>query len=92
MISGFVRSLGQSYKEVNDYENFTMEVMRLLSFETMISEDEFNSMSVDELTDTLEKEAWDFYNSRSESISEKLYPVIEDVYEREGKSSHTCHY
>ena len=74
------------FQEMRDYENFRIEVIRIFSLDTQISEDEFFRKRTDELAEELYAEAIHFYSRKSENISKQVLPVIKDVYENQNSS------
>ncbi len=72
------------YKELNNYEGFHLELIRLFSVDTNISQDEFTSLSISNLTDKVFLEVSDFYKRKSEAIAQQAYPVLKDVYDTRG--------
>ncbi len=64
-----------------EFEDFKLEVLRLLSIEVPFSENDFLRASEDELTEKLFEAAIDSFKRKSEIISTQAWPVIKDVYE-----------
>ena len=74
---------------VNDYhgstemfEDFNMELMRLLSIGSPVDADEFAKISAPDLTQKIYEVMIDSYKRKVDFISRQAYPVIKDVYEK----------
>ena len=78
--------LVEEYQSYQDYDGFKLECIRTLSVETQIQEDEFKQDKVSELTEKLNANTLDAYKRKSDSIQEKVYPVVKDVYEKQGQT------
>ncbi|MFA8435862.1 MAG: preprotein translocase subunit SecA [Marinifilaceae bacterium] len=71
---------------VNEYhggsfEDFKMELIRALSIESPVSEQEFMKMKADEISEKIYKIVLDAHKRKVETICAQAYPVIKDVYE-----------
>ncbi len=73
--------LVNEYHGSDMFEDFNMELMRLLSLESPVSEDEFKKMSQSEITNTIYEKMIGNYNRKVEAISKQAFPVIKNVYE-----------
>jgi preprotein translocase subunit SecA len=78
-------SLVQEYYGAAPFADFSFEVLRILSVEPPITEDEFIKISEDEITQKLNEVALENYNRKKEIIARQAMPVIKDVYEHQGK-------
>ncbi len=74
---------------VNDYhgstemfEDFNMELMRLLSVGSPVDAEEFAKISAPDLTQKIYDVMIDGYKRKVDFISRQAYPVIKDVYEK----------
>ncbi len=74
-------SIVNEYHDVKDYENFAMEVLRVLAIEPPFGEEEFKKMSAQEASDDLYKKAEDNYIHKNEYIANKAFPIIKNIYE-----------
>ncbi|HWZ35088.1 MAG TPA: SEC-C metal-binding domain-containing protein, partial [Mucilaginibacter sp.] len=79
-----VEDVVTEYKEMNNFEGFRLEIIRLFSVDLEISQDEFTGTSLNSLTDKVFAEVTDFYKRKSEAIAQQAYPVINDVYTTRG--------
>ena len=65
-----------------DFEGFNLELIRLMSMESPVSEQEFLKIKSDELIDKTYHEMVATYTRKMETISKQAYPVIREVYEQ----------
>jgi len=73
------------YKEVNNYNGFQLELIRVFSVDTIITEDEFASGNINSLTDKAFDEVAAFYKRKAEAIANQAYPVLKDVFTTRGE-------
>jgi preprotein translocase subunit SecA len=59
-----------------------MELIRLMSIEAPVTEQEFMKMKPEDLLDRVYQEMVSTYTRKMETISRQAYPVIRDVYEQ----------
>ncbi|MFV0366730.1 MAG: preprotein translocase subunit SecA [Mangrovibacterium sp.] len=67
-----------------DFEEFKLELIRICSIESPISEDEFRSQKPDQIIDVIYQVMIDSYTRKVEAISKQAWPVIKDVQENRG--------
>ncbi len=68
-----------------DYSEFSLEVLRNLSAEPPIDEAEYMKDDTDEITEKLFESVREKYYRKQESIAQQAWPVIKDVFEKQGK-------
>src|ERR1700710_854207 len=68
------------FKESNNYDGFQLEIIRVFSVDTEITEDAFASTTLNNLIDLIYGEAMDFYKRKSEAIANQAFPVLKDVF------------
>jgi preprotein translocase subunit SecA len=73
------------YQDVNDFAGLKLETIRALSVEVPFDEDTFMKDDISALTDTLYQSVLDAYKRKSKNIQERVYPVVKNVYERQGQ-------
>ena len=73
------------YKEENNYEGFQLELIRVFSVDTEVTEDIFGSTSINPLTDRIFHEVTAFYKRKSEAIAAQAFPVLKDVFTTRGE-------
>jgi len=72
------------YQEQRDFQGFEIELLRTLSIESPVSEDEFMRIHEDELLDKIYHSAIAAYRHRMDQIGRTAFPVIRNVYEQQG--------
>ena len=68
----------------NDYQNFIFELIRFSSTTSPFNEEEFKSLTEQELTDQLFDVVYKHYKEKLERNAKAAFPVIKDVYENHG--------
>lgn len=66
------------------FEEFELEVMRTLSIESGITEEDWKTVSLSQLTQQFINNLEDAYRRKMEHLSDKIYPVVKDVFETQG--------
>ncbi len=64
-----------------DFEDFKLELIRVLSIESPISEEEFMKEKPEDISQKIYEIVLDAHKRKVETISKQAYPVIKDVYE-----------
>jgi len=82
MMYDSVEELANDYYGSGMFEDFNMELMRLLSIESPVNEEEFGKLKPEEVVDRIYQDMINGYNRKVETISKQAYPVIKDVYEK----------
>jgi preprotein translocase subunit SecA len=85
MISDFSEDLVISNKEDGDYEDFLMDLVRYVVMQTNITKNDFTNEKNEDLIERLYEEIQSLYKHKTESIANKAYPVIRNVYNDKGK-------
>ncbi len=85
MMSDICDELISTYQELRSYSEFTLELIRLFSHETAITENELLNGKHDTVADKLFDELFDHYKCKIESVGAQAWPVIEDVYNNRGQ-------
>ncbi|MCW3083665.1 MAG: preprotein translocase, SecA subunit [Bacteroidetes bacterium] len=73
------------YHDVKDFENFNLEVIRVLAIESPVDEQEFSKKNAEELTQLLYQKAELNYTQKNDFIAKKSFPVFKDVYETQSQ-------
>ncbi len=81
MMFDAVENLVNEFHGSDMFQEFNLELIRLMSIESPVSEQEFNQMKPDEVTRTIYEKMISAYSRKMETISRQAYPVIKDVYE-----------
>jgi preprotein translocase subunit SecA len=71
-----------------DYDEFNLELMRLMSLNSPVKQDDFIKLKPEEIVDQIYQVMIGTYNRKVETISKQAYPVIKEVYETK---SHLYH-
>ncbi|MDY0903678.1 preprotein translocase subunit SecA [Pedobacter sp. CFBP9032] len=85
MVYDVAEDIVTEYKEEANYEGFKLEVIKNFSLDTAITEKEFSSTNVAQLTEKLFDEAETFYARKSEAVIQQSLPVLTQVYEERGE-------
>ncbi|MFW6145468.1 MAG: preprotein translocase subunit SecA, partial [bacterium] len=75
-------SIVAEFQDSSDFEGFKFELIRSLSIESPISEEEFLKMSAEDVVEKIYEVVKDTYKRKEETIAQQAYPVIKDVYEK----------
>jgi preprotein translocase subunit SecA len=82
MIYDTVDSIVAEYQPNGAFEEFNMELIRLMSIESPVSQDEFMRMKPEAIVDRVYHEMVESYSRRVNAIAQQAYPVIRDVFEQ----------
>jgi len=85
MVFDVAEDVVTEYKEVSNYDGFKLEVIRNFSSDTTITEEEFNSKNIHQLTDRLFEEVTDFYARKSDAIMNQSMQVLRQVFAERGE-------
>jgi preprotein translocase subunit SecA len=77
-----IENLVTEYQSNSMFDEFNLELIRLMSMESPVLEPEFSRMNADELVEKVYHEMVATYTRRTEIIAKQAYPVIRDVYEQ----------
>lgn len=84
MIFDVSQSIVSKTKVENDYKEFEFEIIKHFTMEAPVSENDFKTKQIPELTDLLYKAASEDYRMKLELLKEKSFPIIENVYQNQG--------
>ncbi|CAG0998604.1 MAG: preprotein translocase subunit SecA [Bacteroidetes bacterium] len=84
MLMDMCESLINEYREQKNFTEFKLELIRVFSIDTPVSEEQFFEMPTNELAELLYENAMKHYDLKKESISKTSFPVIKDVFENQG--------
>ena len=82
MMYDTVESLVAEYQGTEDFEDFNLELMRALSIESPVSEEEFKKADTRELVERIYQVMIDTYNRKVQNIARQAFPVIKEVFEK----------
>ncbi|MBL7889434.1 MAG: preprotein translocase subunit SecA [Bacteroidia bacterium] len=80
------QAITNEFHPFKDYENFQIEVLRILSIESPVDENTFAKQDAATIAKTLYQHAEAHYNAKNEFIAHKAFPIIKGVFEGQ---SHT---
>ena len=83
MIYDACENIVEELQANKEYENFKLELIRLLATESPVSEEEFKDNSVEVLTEKVYENCYKSYQAKSSAIASQAYPVIKDVFENQ---------
>ncbi|MEN8116546.1 MAG: preprotein translocase subunit SecA [Bacteroidota bacterium] len=81
MMYDSVEELVNDYHGADMFEDFNMELLRLLSIESPVNAEEFKTLNPGEVIERIYEKMINGYNRKVEVISKQAYPVIKNVYE-----------
>ncbi|MGQ7869930.1 preprotein translocase subunit SecA [Sunxiuqinia sp. sy24] len=84
MMYDSLENLVNEYYGSEQFEDFNLELVRLMSIESPVSADDFARLKPEEIIDQIYQVMIQTFSRKVETISKQAYPVIKDVYE--GKS------
>ncbi len=79
-----VEDVVTEYKEVNNYEGYRLEVIRLFSVDIELTQEQFAATSLNNLVDRTFADVTEFYKRKSEAIAQQAFPILKDVYTTRG--------
>jgi len=85
MMYDSVEELVNEHQQADEFEDFNMELLRLLSIESPVTADDFKRMSAAEISDVVFEQMIAAYNRKVEAISKQAFPVIKNVFETKGQ-------
>jgi preprotein translocase subunit SecA len=68
-----------------DFEEFKLEILRALSIEPDFDQNDYLKLDAREIIERLYHVIRETYRRKQEQISKQAYPVIKDVFEKQGK-------
>ncbi len=78
-------SIVNQYHGQVDYNEFCYEAMRTLFVEPSFNASDYLKLSQLEITESLYHSVREAYKRKQEAIAKQVYPVIKDVFEKQGK-------
>lgn len=84
MFKETAEAIVKEYHEALDHESFDLELIRVFSMNSPVTEKEFIDKSAEELGNIVYKEAYERYQQKSERLAAQALPVIENVHREQG--------
>jgi ATP-dependent DNA helicase RecQ len=81
MMYDSVEELVNEHHGSDNFEDFNMEMLRLLSIESPVNAEDFKKMNAAEVTDVVFDKMIAAYNRKVEAISKQAFPVIKNVFQ-----------
>ncbi len=72
------------HREAGDFETFRLDAIRIIGVDPDMDALWFKSAPVEEVTERFQKQVFDLYQLKRQTISERLLPLIRDIRAREG--------
>ncbi|MDF1550873.1 MAG: SEC-C metal-binding domain-containing protein, partial [Bacteroidales bacterium] len=76
-------SLVAQHHGFTDFEDFKLELLRILSIEAPITEAEYLKLPAQEIIELIYEKAVKTYQQKVKIIADQAFPVIKDVYEKQ---------
>lgn len=77
-------SIVSNTKAGNQYKEFEFEIIKFFTMEAPVSEEEFKTKTVKEITDAVFQKADEDYLNRLSLLRENSFPIIENVFKQQG--------
>lgn len=74
------------HKDYDDYESFELELLRVLSIEAPVEEEDFSGIDENELVHRVYQAAREAYKRKADFIAEHTLPIITNVYKNEANT------
>ena len=84
MFNSLSENIVSDHKAAGDFDTFRNEVLTVLGFDPNIDAATFKEGNVEDINKSLRTQLHEFYDRKSEKISEILFPIIKNVYQNEG--------
>lgn len=85
MMFDVCESMVLQYHGEVDFEEFRFNVFRVLSIETPFQEKDYIKLAPEEITERIYKTLRDTFQRKQGVISKQVFPVVKDVFEKQGK-------
>ena len=82
--SAITSELVQVHREGGDFETFRLDSIRLIGVDPEMEASWFKSAPLSTVADTFQQQVLDLYELKSKQVGDRLLPIIQDVYAREG--------
>lgn len=76
-----VQNIVGEYQDAKDYDGFQLELARVFTMESPVSQQDFDKMPQQELVNNLYEAVLTGYSNKNKRIAQMAYPVIKNVYE-----------
>ena len=86
MFSDLAELCVEEFNEQRDYESFQLELIKLFSIESPLTEKELTGLPKEEAINKIYHAAIEHYKQKNNSIAERVFPVVKQVYENPSQS------
>lgn len=84
MLEDISLKLANSHKDSGDYEELSMDLVRLFALENPVSQEAFEDQSADDIAGTLYDTLYSVYKRKSDAIAEQALPVLSRINDERG--------
>src|SRR5258706_4057049 len=84
MLFDVSESLVREFQEQRSYEGFKLDLIRFLSIESPVNDQDLFSAKPEEVAQKVFEVALEHYRHKSQTLAAKAYPIIKQVYEEQG--------
>jgi preprotein translocase subunit SecA len=82
MMRDVCEAIVDNYQDSSDFEGFKFELIRTLSIDSPVTQEEFLKLNGQEIVDKIHEIVKESYKRKEETIASQAYPVIKEVYEK----------
>lgn len=86
MMYDVCESIVEQFYAQTDFDEFNFEIIRILSIDNPISEQEYIKLSTNEMTEKLYEGVRKAYSRKSDAIRQQANPIIREVFEHQAKA------
>jgi len=80
-----VEEIAKQYKIEDNFDGFSLEILRLFGIQPTLNVETFRSMKIEFIIDQTFKEVTQLYNRKSETMIQEVLPVLTNLYKEKGK-------
>ncbi len=84
MMSDVCESITSEYQEQRNFEEFKLDLLRLLSIESPVTDQEFMNEKPEVIADKVFAESQRYYKHKSQMLMERTRPFVTDVFTNQG--------
>jgi len=85
MIYNLSYNIVENTKNIQDYVYFEEELLRNFAINAPLEEEQFISGRINDISDKVAEEALTSFNRKMDKLADLAYPVIKQVYEKQGQ-------
>ena len=85
MFDGLLDAIVYDHKDRGNFETFRNAMLTTIGFDPQVDSDDFESMDVNELSDTVLTQFREFYNNKMNRLVERLMPFFREIHEDDSK-------